>query len=113
MNTASLIHRCRDRGATLLPEGGQLRVKGWSKLTEDLQEALREHKPEVLVYLRESVGEKAFDCWMLAEWRKVITPQRRRVLSESIAEGDAQREEYARWMLRDILLDPGYEESYQ
>lgn len=37
-----------------------------------------------------------------AEWR--------RILVESTDKGDDRRAEYARWMLRDILLDPQYED---
>jgi len=46
--------------------------------------------------------------WMLWEWRRVTTPEWRLVLIQSIDDGDTKREEYARWMLRDILLDPDY-----
>ncbi len=46
--------------------------------------------------------------WILWEWRRVTTPEWRRVLIESIDDVDTKREEYARWMLRDILLDPEY-----
>ena len=48
--------------------------------------------------------------WMLWEWRRVSTPEWRRVLIQSINDGDTKREEYARWMLRDILLDSDYQE---
>jgi hypothetical protein len=47
---------------------------------------------------------------LLEEWRQVSIPEWRRILGESIDNGDNRREEYARWMLREILLDPDYEE---
>jgi hypothetical protein len=47
---------------------------------------------------------------MLWEWRRVSNPEWRRILGESVEQGDNRREEYARWMLREILLDPDYEE---
>jgi acyl-CoA reductase-like NAD-dependent aldehyde dehydrogenase len=47
---------------------------------------------------------------MLWEWRRVSIPEWRRILQESIAVGDQRREAYARWMLREVLLDPDYQE---
>lgn len=49
-------------------------------------------------------------AYMHEEWRRVSIPDWRRILRESIEQGDKKREEYARWMLREILLDPGYTE---
>ena len=49
--------------------------------------------------------------WMLWEWRRISIPQWRQILSESIGSGDRRREKYARWMLREILLDPEYQEA--
>ena len=46
----------------------------------------------------------------LEEWFRVSIPDWRRILLESIGNGDNGRAEYARWMLRDILQDPDYEE---
>lgn len=54
--------------------------------------------------------EEGVEPWMLWEWRRVSIPEWRRILQESIEQGDAKREEYACWMLREVLLDPGYEE---
>ena len=47
---------------------------------------------------------------MLWEWRRQSIPQWRDILNQSIHSSDGRREQYARWMLRDILLDPDYEE---
>ncbi len=46
---------------------------------------------------------------MLWEWRRVSIPEWRRILQFSVDQGDSSREKYARWMLREILLDPEYE----
>ena len=48
------------------------------------------------------------ECWVLAEWRRLSTPEWRSHLRSSVASGDQEQEEYARWMLLEILLDPEY-----
>jgi hypothetical protein len=47
---------------------------------------------------------------MLWEWRRASIPEWRRILRESIEGGDKRRESYARWMLREVLLDPVYKD---
>jgi len=59
---------------------------------------------------REPKSEEGLEPWMLWEWRRISIPQWQIVLQDSVSTGDKRREDYARWMLRDILLDPGYEE---
>lgn len=49
--------------------------------------------------------------WMLWEWRRVSIPQWRHILDEATKAGPKHRERYARWMLRDVLLDPDYRED--
>ncbi len=65
--------------------------------------------------LAEAEGEPALEArvepWMLWEWRRASIPEWRRILQESIGQGDTRRAEYARWMLREILLDPDYPEE--
>lgn len=61
---------------------------------------------------REPIGEGA-EPWMLWEWRRISIPEWRRVLAESIEQGTTHREDYARWMLRDVLLDPDYDGDQQ
>ena len=51
---------------------------------------------------------EGLEPWMLWEWRRISIPEWRRILQECLSKGDNRREEYARWMLRDILLDPEY-----
>ena len=54
--------------------------------------------------------EEGFEPWALWEWRRVSIPKWQGILDESIHNTDRQREEYARWMLREVLLDPYYEQ---
>jgi hypothetical protein len=56
-------------------------------------------------------SEEGLEPWVLWEWRRVSIPEWRRILQECIDQGDQRREQYARWMLREILLDPDYEEG--
>jgi hypothetical protein len=49
-------------------------------------------------------------CWMLEEWRRISIPDWRHILNESIECRNKEREEYARWMLREILRDEEYQE---
>jgi hypothetical protein len=60
---------------------------------------------------REPDQDEGLEPWMLWEWRRISIPEWRRILQESIDQRDQRREEYARWMLRDILLDPEYTED--
>lgn len=39
---------------------------------------------------------------------RISGPEWRIILQESIERPNRKREEYARWMLRDVLLDPEY-----
>ena len=59
---------------------------------------------------KEPLGE-GVEPWMLWEWRRQSIPQWRAVLDESVRAGTKGRERYARWMLRDVLLDPDYDEA--
>ena len=60
---------------------------------------------------RKPEAEEGVEPWMLWEWRRVSLPDWRLILQLSIHRGDARREKYARWMLREILLDPEYQED--
>ena len=55
--------------------------------------------------------EEGIEPWVLWEWRRVSIPLWRNILEESVFKGDIKREDYARWMLLEILLDPAYEEG--
>jgi hypothetical protein len=60
---------------------------------------------------REPVLEAGLHPWILWEFRRVCIPEWREILRNSIAMGDRRREHYARWMLKEILLDPDYQEE--
>jgi hypothetical protein len=91
----------RGRKAIALAKRRGEDTSGWEcRLKELLAEAGRE--PAV---------EEGLEPWMLWEWRRVSIPEWRRILKESVESGDQRREAYARWMLREILLDPEYEEA--
>ena len=49
--------------------------------------------------------------WILWEWRRVSIPEWRGILDKCLQDQDHRREDYARWMLREILLDPNYVED--
>ncbi|AII61453.1 DUF3631 domain-containing protein [Dehalococcoides mccartyi] len=55
-------------------------------------------------------SESDSSCEVLDSWRKTAIPAWRRVLKESISQGDIKREEYARKMLQEVLKDPAYRE---
>ena len=61
----------------------------------------------------EPTRDDGFEPWTLLEWRRVSIPQWQQTLKVSIADGDKHREDYAIWMLHDILLDPDFEEVSQ
>lgn len=77
----------------------------------ELLKAIKEAKQKVIDELRNRQRQDAAN-WLLQEWRKTSLPSWRRILRESIAVNDKRREEYARWMLKEILEDPEYEENH-
>lgn len=60
---------------------------------------------------REPCRGNRVEPWMLWEWRRISIPEWRSILQKSIGNEDPGREDYARWMLREILLDPDYAEE--
>ena len=69
-----------------------------------------------LATLMEAAGGRpdlhgAFEPWVLWEWRRVSIPDWQMILRESKDRGDTGGEDYARWMLREVLLDPDYDED--
>lgn len=107
MGAEAVLDRARELGVALrLLDGARLECRSSSPIPSDLLEELRLHKAEVLDYLRQKAPVSEFEPWVLAEWRRVSRPQWRNVLRESIAKGDKEREEYARWMLTEVLIDP-------
>ncbi|WP_237753277.1 DUF3631 domain-containing protein [Dehalococcoides mccartyi] len=65
------------------------------------------------VEVEEGLSEQFEDtsCEVLDEWRRSAIPAWRRILAESISQGDTKREEYARKMLQEVLKDPEYREA--
>ncbi len=53
-------------------------------------------------------GSNTLNPWILWEWRRSSIPKWQDALNEAIRNGDKAREDYARWMLKDVLLDPDY-----
>ena len=105
-----LLEECRNLGATFVPMKDSLRIKAPSPLPIELMTELKEAKSEILTELRRELKEQA-ECWLLEEWRRISLPEWRQILEESIKARNTKREEYARWMLREILKDPEYLEE--
>jgi len=109
-DATALIKQCRVLGANLTAIGERLHIEAPEPLPDDIVATLRSLKGQVLAELCKEHRNKR-DCWVLEEWRRVSIPQWQSILRESIEQRDRKREEYARWMLQEILLDPEYEES--
>lgn len=105
-----LIKQCRDLQVSLIPVGDKLKMKGPRPLPDELMAALKEAKNDVMAELRRQLRPKA-ECWVLEKWRRTSLPAWRRILKESVQGNDTEREEYARWMLRELLQDPDYQED--
>ncbi|MFC1865094.1 hypothetical protein ACFLYB_00025 [Chloroflexota bacterium] len=108
---AELLKRCHILGAILTPLNGNIKVNAPKPLPDDLISQLKEVKAQVLVELNSKEQLSEAPCPVLDEWRKVAIPDWRRVLRESISRKDISREQYARWMLREVLKDPDYQEA--
>jgi hypothetical protein len=90
----------RGRQANLLAQRRGMDTSPWERHLEELLTRAG-YEPTV---------EEGVEPWMLWEWRRVSIPEWRRILQESIAQQDRRRADYARWMLREVLLDPDYQE---
>jgi hypothetical protein len=108
MEVKSLLNRCYSLGATFSLMNNSVRVQAPHPLPDEILNELRQSKSEVIKELRYEL-QKSARCWMLEEWRRISIPQWRRILQGSIRSGDKEREEYARWMLREILEDQDYQ----
>ena len=91
----------RGRQAIALARHRGMDTSSWESWLRDLfEKAGREPGPDA-----------AIEPLMLWQWRRVSILEWRRILLECIEVGDQGREAYARWMLKEILLDPEYEEA--
>ena len=94
-----LVERVRrGRLAINLAEERGVDTRKWKHHLEQLLEEVR----------RIQELDEGFEPWILSEWRKASIPNWRKILSESIEQGEAGREEYARWMLNEVLFDANY-----
>ena len=109
-DVATLMKQCRALGATLVPMGDRLKVQAPHPLPDARVAELRDAKGEILAELQRQRNEKLVP-WMLQEWRRISLPAWRRILLESIEGNDSKREEYARWMLSEVLEDEEYREN--
>jgi len=109
-NVRDLLEKCRTLGATFTPMNDRFRVSAPFPLPDELVSELKGAKPQILTELRRELKDQA-ECWLLEEWYRISLPEWRRILKESIEGKDRKREEYARWMLREILEDPEYVEE--
>jgi len=109
-NTVELIRQCEALGIELIPSGSSLKLRANQPPSEEMLTAIKDAKGSILAELK-SRQNKAAECWMLEEWRRISIPDWRRILRESIAANDQRREDYARWMLREVLEDPDYQEN--
>ncbi len=91
----------RGRRAVQIAKRRGLDTSDWERRLKELLAAAG-NKPE---------QGGACESWMLWEWRRVSIPKWQEILQISIEDEDRDREQYARWMLHEILLDPDYEED--
>ena len=114
MNVEQLLDRLRRHGVVVSVSGGQIRLVPGSRVPGNLVAQLQDNKSAVRDYIFAQSAHSAPktwpDCWPLELWRRTSLPEWRENLSESVKSGDKSNEEYARWMLREILLDPQYRE---
>ena len=105
-NVEALVHEAKALGAKFEISGDRIKVAAPRPLPSILMEKLRERKPDVLEFL-----QLEFEPWALREWRRVSIPEWREILAKSVDANESRREDYARWMLREVLLDAQYEEQ--
>jgi hypothetical protein len=106
----TLIEKCEALGATFTPLSDRFKIEAPQPLPDELVTQLVHAKSQVLAELRGKQIDKA-ECWLLEEWRRMSIPDWRQILQDSIDAKDKYREDYARWMLREMLDDPDYRED--
>jgi hypothetical protein len=108
-----LVKKARECGATFNFINGYVKIRAPQPLSEELLAELRKFKPEVISELRRERSElrKESECWLLEEWRKISIPDWREKLKVAIENRNVKGEEYARWMLKEMLEDPDFSEE--
>ena len=91
----------RGRQAIVLAEVRGLETAKWRRHLQELLDTAG----------RRPVLAEGFEPWALWEWRRISIPEWRDILKTSVEQRDRKREEYARWMLSEVLLDPEYDET--
>ncbi|MDO8750663.1 MAG: hypothetical protein Q7K03_05915 [Dehalococcoidia bacterium] len=109
MDGVSLLNQAKAAGLQVWRRGDSLVIRG-PKSEEPLALLLLSRKPEVLPHVPQQVNAEE-PPWILQEWRRVSIPQWRDILQQSLARGDKKRESYARWMLREVLVDAEYNDA--
>jgi len=109
-NVVDLMERCRVLGAIFIHLNDRFKVQAPQPLPDDIIADLKEAKQFILQELRRQLRNES-ECWLLEEWRRTSIPEWRNILRQSIQAKDTKRQEYARWMLKEILLDPEYTED--
>jgi hypothetical protein len=104
-----IINQVESLGATLIPWKDKIKVQAAEPLPQDIISEIKEFKQEILSELQRRM-HLSNRCWILEEWRRISIPDWRHILIESIEINDHKREEYARWMLKEVLNDPDYKE---
>jgi hypothetical protein len=110
MDAEIILKNVQQLGVTLTLVGNKIRYTPKSQITSELLEELKEHRSEILSKLRQEQNTTV-QCWILEEWRQTSLPSWRRILKESVEQNNKNREEYARWMLKEVLEDPEYKEN--
>ena len=114
MDAAQLVDRLRRQGVAITVSDGHLILEPRSLVPAHLVNQLRETRSDICHYLQANtptfIGyqSKSEECWPLELWRRMSRPEWRENLRQSLDSGDKEMEEYSRWMLLDILLDPEY-----
>ncbi len=101
-DVSRLLEECRILGASFRTVGRRIFVRADEPLPGPIMEALRAAKPQI----RAAIDARCWaESWVLREWRRLSIPDWRRILRESVEAADLERQEYALWMLGEVLQD--------
>ena len=111
MLTNDILERLHDLQVSIDVDGSDLVLRPKSALPKKLIEEVLLNKAAIILHLKHEENTDSFEPWALQEWRKVSIPQWRAALAESIKFEDEHKEQYARWMLIEVLQDPAAQEQ--